>query len=571
MNSNDQSIKSLNEEILKGNISIGNKNEKIWKNIQDNISMMNDEHINDIPQKIAINNSRIKNIDAEIQMLKKRKKQLIKENNKYLQRPFGYYIYKDKIPKLKEITSNIIKLEDNLSLQVHDLIDKKDKCKNINDSLQAHDLNEDLLKEESEKENEFINLNDSLQCYEELHHDKYNEFKQYIISSKNSIEQIKKVIFYNIDKLEKYEDEQYKIIRFISSISKIQNNDNIEYSTIRNNYFNFIEYFKSIYSIEFLKNEEKELLKPFIFNINEFFNENYLISSSSKIGGVSLSLILNICSIPPSIIDKLKSMNGNTFISCDLRNEFKHEDFESFEYFEYLDLLYCQKMVKGRLFPFQNHQSIKSIEDLENEFIDMSEKEEEYIDDNRFIISEHIKTAKKLIAINIKHIGKEKYDENANFDDLIFKMKLKRLLKQFEDIEIKYDELNIEQQNANNDKQKQKEEKEIEDNYFCIKGLSLIIDINKIIKQLNTCFIAYTSDKSIKYENEILENYMNRKYKEVLDEFEDIYSKIIFRKEEKQRKEKEKELNKTNTMMNIHQIDRNENYISILNNQCKIC
>ena len=111
MNSNDQSIKSLNEDILKGNISIGNKNEKIWKNIQDNISMMNDEHINDIPQKIAMNNGRIKTIDAEIQMLKKRKKQLIKENNKYLQRPFGYYIYKDEIPKLKEITSNIIKLE----------------------------------------------------------------------------------------------------------------------------------------------------------------------------------------------------------------------------------------------------------------------------------------------------------------------------------------------------------------------------------------------------------------------------------------------------------------------------
>ena len=71
------------------------------------------------------------------------------------------------------------------------MIDKKDKCKNINDLLQTHDLNEDLLKEESEKENEFINLNDSLQCYKELHHDKYNEFKQYIISSKNSIEQIK--------------------------------------------------------------------------------------------------------------------------------------------------------------------------------------------------------------------------------------------------------------------------------------------------------------------------------------------------------------------------------------------
>jgi len=63
----------LNEDILKGNISIGNKNEKIWKNIQDNISMMNDEHINDIPQKIAMNNGRIKTIDAEIEMLKKRK------------------------------------------------------------------------------------------------------------------------------------------------------------------------------------------------------------------------------------------------------------------------------------------------------------------------------------------------------------------------------------------------------------------------------------------------------------------------------------------------------------------
>merc|ERR1711943_148779 len=125
-------------------------------------------------------------------------------------------------------------------------------------------------------------------------------------------------------------------------------------------------------------NEEKELLKSFIFNINEVFNEGYLISSSIKIPGVSLSLILNMCSISPSIIDKLKSMNGNRFISCDLRNEFKtNEDFQSFEYFEYLDLLYCQKIIKENLFPFQNHQSIKSIEDLENEFIDINEKEEE--------------------------------------------------------------------------------------------------------------------------------------------------------------------------------------------------
>merc|ERR1711862_453848 len=153
------------------------------------------------------------------------------------------------------------------------------------------------------------------------------------------------------------EDEQYKITRFISSISMIQNNDNIEYSTIRNNYLTFIEYFKSIDSIEFIENVEKKLLEPFIFNAKELFNGNYLISSI-KIPGVSLSLILNMCSISPSIIDKLKSMNGNRFISCDLRNEFKtNEDFLSFEYFEYLDLLYCQKIIKENLFPCNNHQS----------------------------------------------------------------------------------------------------------------------------------------------------------------------------------------------------------------------
>merc|ERR1711862_435434 len=77
LNSNDQSIKSLNEDILKGNICIGNKNDKIWKNIEENISMMNDEHINDIPEKIALNNQKIKNIDGEIKSLKKRKKKLI--------------------------------------------------------------------------------------------------------------------------------------------------------------------------------------------------------------------------------------------------------------------------------------------------------------------------------------------------------------------------------------------------------------------------------------------------------------------------------------------------------------
>merc|ERR1711982_12568 len=159
-----------------------------------------------------------------IKSLKKRKKKLIKENNNYLQRPFGYYIYKDKIPKLKEITSNIMKLEDHLSSQLYDF------------------MNDD---EKKENQNEFINLNDSLQFYKEKSHDKFNEFKQYILSNNNIIEQIKNILISNI-KFEEDEVEQYKIRRFISSISMIQNNDNIEYSTIRNNYLRFIEYFKSI-------------------------------------------------------------------------------------------------------------------------------------------------------------------------------------------------------------------------------------------------------------------------------------------------------------------------------------
>merc|ERR1712000_588688 len=169
--------------ILKGNICIGNKNDKIWKNIEENISMMNDEYIKDIPEKIALNNQKIKNIDGEIKLLKKRKEKLIKENKNYFKRPFGYYIYKDKIPKLKEITSNIMKLEDYLSSQVHNLIDEK-------------------------KEKEFINLNDSLEFYNELHHDKFNEFKQYILSNNNIIEQIKIFIISNKDKFEKNIYEQ---------------------------------------------------------------------------------------------------------------------------------------------------------------------------------------------------------------------------------------------------------------------------------------------------------------------------------------------------------------------------
>merc|ERR1711862_94308 len=128
-------------------------------------------------------------------------------------------------------------------------------------------------------------------------------------------------------------------------------------------------------------------------------------------------------------------------------------------------------------------------------------------------------------------------------------------------------------QNENNiiEKQQNEEEKEIMDNYFCIKGLELINDINNIIKQLNRCFIEYINDKSIIYENVKLENHFNRKYNEFLDEFAHIYSKIIFRKEEEERKDFERKQQPPNIIMNNNVIDKNENYISILNSQCKIC
>merc|ERR1712100_980905 len=49
-------------------------------------------------------------------------------------------------------------------------------------------------------------------------------------------------------------------------------------------------------------------------------------------------------------------------------------------------------------------------------------EEKEYIDENSFIIYEHIKTSKKLIEYNDKHIGIEKCNiGNDNFDDLPFK------------------------------------------------------------------------------------------------------------------------------------------------------
>merc|ERR1711862_1086117 len=173
--------------------------------------------------------------------------------------------------------------------------------------------------------------------------------------------------------------------------------------------------------------------------------------------------------------------NGNRFISCDLRNEFKtNEDFQSFEYFEYLDLLYCQKIIKENLFPFQNHQSIKSIEDLENEFIDINEKEEEkeeyIVNDNRFIIYEHIKIFKKLF----------------DFNRLPFKIQFKFIIKEFIDIEMKFNEIPIENTLDENNLDKSIEEQKQNNNEYCI----IIDDLKKLENQLKYYF------QSSKYEEE---------------------------------------------------------------------
>merc|ERR1711862_16217 len=91
----------------------------------------------------------------------------------------------------------------------------------------------------------------------------------------------------------------------------------------------------------------------------------------------------------------------------------------------------------------------------------------------------------------------------------------------------------------------------------------MIKNINKIIKKLNKHFIKYINDKTIKYENEILEKHLNRKYSNALEKFENIESKVILRREEKALKDKEKEYDKVNTMLNIHQIKNSQKIIII--------
>merc|ERR1711862_702810 len=123
-----------------------------------------------------------------------------------------------------------------------------------------------------------------------------------------------------------------------------------------------------------------------------------------------------------------------------------------------------------------------------------------------------------------------------------------------------------------NDKQVKEEEEEVDMDKIKRKMIKNII---KIIKKLNKHFIKYINDKTIKYENEILEKHLNRKYSYALEKFENIESKVILRREEKALKDKEKEYDKVNTMLNIHQIKNsskdNNNRIFKINDYCKVC
>ena len=241
MSINELSSNTLKKDVLTGNLPIGNYDRSIWKPIYSIFSSMNDENINQIPSLIDKNNLEIQKLDGEIERLDKRRKQLIEENNKYLQRPFGYFMYNQKLPKLKAITSNLMKLETQFSSQVKNYIDNN-------------------------KIEEFTSLNYSLQS-----------------SSKVK--------------------EQYSI----SSISHF---------------------------------------KP------------------------SLSLIFNICELSPSIIDILQNVDGKSFMTSDLSKQFKPREIQSLEY---LDVLYCRRMLKENVFPIQNHQQIKSHEELENEFMKVNQ------------------------------------------------------------------------------------------------------------------------------------------------------------------------------------------------------
>merc|ERR1711862_876741 len=119
----------------------------------------------------------------------------------------------------------------------------------------------------------------------------------------------------------------YDSKEFFSSIVNLKNGGIAEFTNIQNNYFK-LDYFTRLDKLNFLNEEEKTVFKSFFQNFNPSFKGEYLLS-------------------PPitELLDKSRTQEpplSLLFITCDLRNEFKPEDFQSLEF---LDLLYCQTMI----------------------------------------------------------------------------------------------------------------------------------------------------------------------------------------------------------------------------------
>merc|ERR1711982_279359 len=90
----------------------------------------------------------------------------------------------------------------------------------------------------------------------------------------------------------------------------------------------------------------------------------------------------------------------------------------------------------------------------------------------------------KLKEINDIHIGIEKCNENINFDDKPFKFKFQDLLKQFEDIEMKCNELNIKIYYEEDENQIQEVKEEEEDNIDEIKNEQVKEELIEYIKNI---------------------------------------------------------------------------------------
>merc|ERR1711862_957549 len=97
-------------------------------------------------------------------------------------------------------------------------------------------------------------------------------------------------------------------------------------------------------------------------------------------------------------------------------------------------------------------------------------------------------------------IGIEKCNEDINFDDLPFKFKFKYLLKQFEDIEMKCNELNIKiyYEKDENIIQEEEEEDNIDEikNDEQVKEELIEDDISKVNEEIDE------NDKQVKEEEE---------------------------------------------------------------------